>query len=179
MLQTILARLLLSLTKCQEMARISGLVSRRCRRERTLLVDPSNPIAPYMLAMLLCDQVITDSATKKKTLVGIFSTVASPEFPRFQQMALFARLTDAEGTYRLRVDYVHVTDGETVGTVEANEPVEIPNRLGIFDLVLPFTMPIPKPGQYEFRLFANNAYLGRVTFVAVQLVLPEEPADAS
>ena len=38
-------------------------------------------IAPVPLAMILCDSVIIDQRTDKKSLIGIFSNIAAESFP--------------------------------------------------------------------------------------------------
>ena len=40
-----------------------------------------SPISPYVVAMLMCDQVITDAESGKKTLVGVFHDVVTPALP--------------------------------------------------------------------------------------------------
>src|SRR5713101_4619369 len=92
--------------------------------------QPPEPvgIAPYVTAILLCDQVIEDAITKKPTLVGLFDRVDFATFPRTISMAFFVRFTDAEGIYRFVIEYVHVPTNRVQATaVVTTEP--IPDRL--------------------------------------------------
>jgi hypothetical protein len=126
--------------------------------------SPHGP-APVVLAMLLCDMAITEQGTHKKTLVGIFQRVNARAFPTPQQMAIYVHLTDAQGTYIFRIDIVDVDRNNILGTVTSNS-IEVPNRLEPFDFVFPIGMLIPEPGLYEFRLYANDAYLSSISFTA-------------
>lgn len=49
--------------------------------------DPVN-VAPYPLAILLCNEVIRDAATEKVTLIGLFETVNYRTLPTQQRMTL-------------------------------------------------------------------------------------------
>lgn len=131
--------------------------------------SPKGTSTPYLLAILICDSVIVDERSKKKTLVGIFDNINSREFPAVHtSLAVFARLIDAEGEYSFRIDYVQVKEDKLL--VRAEIPgVTIPDRLKIHDLVIePPGIQLPEPGEYEFRLFANDRYLGRTKFTATK-----------
>lgn len=53
---------------------------------------------PKALAMVICDMVIRDEATKNVTLVGLFNTVTGPQLPLMQdRMHVFVSLTDGHG----------------------------------------------------------------------------------
>ena len=125
--------------------------------------SPAN--IPFLLALLLCDCVITDSETGKRSVIGIFDKIWSPAEPIFQRVALFARLTDMEGEYRFSIRVVHVLgDSENMvaqGQVFVSPPQD---RLQPVDIALnlpPTTF--PQFGRYEFQLFANEIFLGRAT----------------
>jgi len=114
--------------------------------------------------MLLCDQAITDAESGKKTLVGIFDRVFYPGGNVALPVTIFARLTDAEGSYRFAVEYAHVTSDRLLGRAEIPEPVQIPDRLKFHELIMRTLALIDAVGMYEYRLFANGLYLGRVPF---------------
>jgi hypothetical protein len=126
--------------------------------------SPHGP-SPVVLAMLLCDMAITEHGTLKKTLAGIFQPVNARVFPTAQQMSIYTHLTDAQGLYIFRIDIVDVDRNNILGTVTSS-PIAVPNRLEPFDFVFPITMLIPAPGLYEFRLYANDAYLSSISFTA-------------
>ena len=122
---------------------------------------------PVPKALLLCDSVVVDERSKKTTLVGIFDRIFIRKFPGSHgPLTIYARLTDAEGRYELRIDYVQVKTDKLLA--QAKLPaLEIPDRLKEHEVIIePPPVQIPEPGQYEFRLWANERYVGRVKFEA-------------
>ena len=79
---------------------------------------------------------------------------------------IFLRMLNAKGKYEFRIEFVS-TDNDKVlmtGKTQAN----IAEQGTYTDLI--FTPPfveIPKIGKYEFRLWANDQYLGRINFKAI------------
>ena len=128
-------------------------------------------ITPYPLAALLCDQVVVEADTQKKTLVGIFDRIGYATLPTVQPLSLYVKLTDAQGTYRFVVDYVHVPTDRKLASAEARGIVS--SRLESFDLIMRVPAMIDQPGEYEFRIFANDAYVTRAAFIAA----PVQPAQ--
>jgi len=58
-------------------------------------------ITPVPLAMVLCDTVIIDKRTDKKSLIGIFSNIGTVKFPfRSNHFAIYIALTDGHGEYK-------------------------------------------------------------------------------
>lgn len=126
--------------------------------------------------MLLCDQIITDRESGKKTLVGVFDRAYYAGEPSAMPVAIFARLTDAAGAYHFAIEYAHVTTDRVLARAEIPEPVQIPDRLKFHELLMRTTAVIDALGIFEFRLYANGTYLGRVPF---EVVPPEESSDAT
>ena len=53
-------------------------------------------------ALLVCDMVIEDKTTNKKSLVGLFTHIWAMAFPFApHKMGVYFSLTDAEGTYEI------------------------------------------------------------------------------
>ena len=68
-------------------------------------MEKSSPIG---LAIVICDQIIEDKLTHKKSLIGIFNQIATPTFPcRHPRMAVFVSLTEGRGAYDVRLRMVH------------------------------------------------------------------------
>ena len=136
----------------------------------TLESQPEGGPTPFALALLLCGEVIVDERTKKKTLVGVFDQVLAAQFPAdHRPLTIFARLKDAEGSYRFRVDYVQLSTDRVLAQGDLG-PVSIPTRLSTTDIILtPPLVRIPEAGAYEFRIWANDRYVGRVAFEARQI----------
>src|SRR5919197_4724227 len=130
------------------------------------------PPKPSVTALLVCDMVIEDKTTNKKSLIGAFTDIWAPSFPCIQQkMGLYFCLTDGEGDYDVMI---RVVQSETENKIlEAGFGVHIVDRLSIYDfgLKLPI-LQFPDPGRYEIQLFANKEFLGRKEFRLSQLQMP-------
>jgi len=63
---------------------------------------------PSLLSFLICDMIIIEAGTKKKTLVGVFDAVNAQRVLTPVRVGLYARLTDMEGTYAFKIHVVHL-----------------------------------------------------------------------
>jgi hypothetical protein len=131
-------------------------------------VSQPSAIQPYVGAILLCDAIITEETTRKKTLVGIFDRVLSPVFPSAHRFSVYVKLTDAQGSYRVRLDFVDISGDQVIERLEFG-PIDVLDRLVPAELAIAIGATVPAPGAYEFRLFTNDAYLGRAPFEAVRV----------
>jgi hypothetical protein len=126
-------------------------------------------IKPSVQAFLVCDNVIADGTTGKKTIVGIFTHVRARSFPCLVgQLALYFCLTDAEGKYQFDIELMYLDEDKLIGKASLPGIAEIKDRLDIIDagVTLPPTM-FPGPGRYEFRLLANGQFIARKDFSAI------------
>ena len=127
-------------------------------------------VVPYLLAILVCDSGTIDRNSGKKTLVGIFDRVIAKKFPTSRWLSVYFKLSDAQGKYRFKVQYAQVRTGNILAEAETQDALTIKSRLDTFSSLIsfPVAIPIPEPGQYEFRLYANNMFLGRIAINAMQ-----------
>ncbi len=139
-------------------------VDQEAGRPRVKMESP----LPSVLAMLLCDQVIVDEQSKKKSLIGVFDRLNALSYPAPLNCAVYAKLADAEGQYTFKIRIVNLKDERLLteiqmqGNVQSrSEPVEVAAYL--------MGIPIPEPGKYEVQWYADNVYLGRVTLLAFKL----------
>ncbi|MDP9131718.1 MAG: hypothetical protein M3M98_01115 [Nitrospirota bacterium] len=128
---------------------------------------------PTVQAFLLCDSVIEDSLTKKKSLIGIFTHLQSLAFPfQHQQLGLYFCMTDAEGTYHFDIDLMYVNTDQLI--CRASLPnIVIGDRLQIsdFGINIPALL-FPVPGRYEFRLRMDGHMVAQKDFNVIQLSPP-------
>jgi hypothetical protein len=124
----------------------------------------SRPI-PFVVAMLVCDNAITEAGTNKKSLIGIFENIFSAEIPTAHgPFWIYAKLADAEGTYTPKVKLVHLEKEQVIVEIGLH-PITIPDRAVAFELALPVPrLPFPFAGKYEFQLEMDGIFVGRTVF---------------
>lgn len=137
--------------------------------------SPNAPIRvdPYVVAMLACERVIKEEGGGAETLVSVFSEIITARLPTTKPMAIYVKLTDAEGPYIFRVDYVHLPTERILAQVDYAADLMV-DRLEYYQLVFAFPkVTMDEAGFYEFRLFANGGYLARIAF-SVRLAAESE-----
>jgi hypothetical protein len=128
---------------------------------------------PSVQSFLICDCVIEDSLTKKRTLIGIFTHLQALSFPfQHQQLGLYFCMTDAEGTYHFDIDLVYVHTDQLV--CRASLPhVVIGDRLQISDFGINIpALVFPAPGRYEFRLRLDGHVIAQKDFHVMKVSTP-------
>lgn len=135
---------------------------------------PSSIAPPLLVAALVCDVAIADPSTGKKSLIGIFDRIAVKQFPTSRQMSLYLKVTDAIGTHNLSIKYVRTETDEVLGEVQGQLSASDPRRSQDLSVQLP-PVPIPAPGRYEFRVFADSVYIGAAFVDAVERAAVEKP----
>lgn len=140
----------------------------------------TGPAAPHPVfnAMLICDLAIREEGTGKTSLIGIFEEINTARLPaRHPSLAVYAKVTDAQGDYALRLQLVRLEDLMTIGegraqvtVTDRRAPTEITFTLGglVFE----------RAGEYEFRLYANDRFVGQKSFGVVHLVPPPTEQEA-
>lgn len=126
---------------------------------------------PKTNAMLVCDYVITEQETNKKSLIGIFENIGAVKFPFMHpSLSVYIKLTEARGTYRFRLDLVNLQSNTLVGQGEIPNDITIASPLASHELVFNLRgLKFIEPGEYEFRIFANDGIFGQKTFNVSQL----------
>ena len=128
---------------------------------------------PSIQAFLVCDSVIEDSLTKKKSLIGLFTHLQAMTFPfQHHQLGLYFCMTDAEGTYHFDIDLMHVDSDQLVCRASLPE-IAIEDRLQIADFGINVpALVFPSPGRYEFRLRMNGRVIAQKDFSVIQVSPP-------
>ena len=129
--------------------------------------ESSSLPTPVPVAFLLCDQIIVDSTTGKKTIVGVFDRITVEQFPANHRTAwLFARVIDCEGEYAFKIEYLQVST-QTV-LIEGQGTASSNYRHLYTDIVSQWPLiHIPEPGEYEFRLWMNNKFISSIRLTAL------------
>jgi Family of unknown function (DUF6941) len=120
-------------------------------------VSASNLPTPVVKAFLVCDQVIHDAQTGKKTLVGVFHELRADRFPAVHPVLwIYANITDARGKYAFEIRFVDVERNNVLGKGTPPE-ISIPGPLQTTELSAQLrNIQLPGPGTYEFHLLVNG-----------------------
>lgn len=120
---------------------------------------------PAFNAMLICDMVIRDSATGEHSLIGVFDRILASSLPaRPPSLAVYAKITDAQGRYVFRLELVDLNKGQTIGEGKTPE-IEIPDRMLPHELVFNLQgLVFHTEARYEFRLYADDQFVGVHSF---------------
>ncbi len=120
------------------------------------------PPSPVVNAFLVCDAVIHEAETNKKSCIGIFHRIHVRAFPaRHGPLAIYASLTDAQGEYSFRLTLARLRDGREIGG-GTTPTIRIPDPLQTAELAFRLQdLVFPEPGKYEFVLHANGQPVAR------------------
>lgn len=117
------------------------------------------PQPPEVLAMVLCDLIITDAHTNKKSLIGLFDRVETPSLPCVvNELHVYLALTDGHGA--LDVDMTCVATDEAEELFRGRAGVEFEDPLQVVELHFVFPQArFPRAGEYRFQLLADGLLL--------------------
>jgi hypothetical protein len=114
---------------------------------------------PEVLAMIICDTVIEDVESGKKSLIGIFDHVHTSHLPGLvNELNVFVSLTDGHGSPDAELRCVNAVTGEELFRTEGE--VEFPDPLSVVDLHFRFQgCEFPDEGEYRFQFFCAGELL--------------------
>ncbi len=126
-----------------------------------------NVTVPTLVSILICDQVIDDKLSNKKSAIGIFNTILVPKVPTaIQHMAILASVTEISGKVEMELRLVRDSDDAVV--FSGKGAVEAPNPLAVVDLLFAMQgIQVPEAGQYAFELLSGGELLGRRRFQVI------------
>ena len=140
-------------------------------------MDEHHPAAvPTLVSLLICDQVIDDKLSNKKSAIGIFNTVLVAKCPTsINQMAILASVTEIVGKVEMELRLVRDSDDAVL--FSGRGAVEAPNPLAVVDLLFAMQgVRVPEAGQYAFELLSEGEILGRRRFQVIVRPPPAQPA---
>ncbi len=138
---------------------------------------PVHRPTPDVLALIVCDQIITDRITGKQSLIGMFSNVHTRAFPATHpQLCVFVALTEGHGETDLVIRIVDSNDARPP-IVEGKGKVIFKDPRAIANLALQFHgMVFPAPGEYRVQLYAGGTLLREAR---LQLTLFQPPVQGA
>lgn len=133
----------------------------------------ANVPIPTVIAMLVCDQIIPEQFTNKKSLIGVFDNFNSLAFPTvLQRVAVYVKMADALGDYTFKLRMVKLKDESLIAEIGIQARIAEVGQYSELALNLS-NIPVPEAGKYEFQLYADDVYLHRVTMQAILAQLPQ------
>ncbi len=114
------------------------------------------PVIPKINSFLLCDYIIQEHRTGKKSLIGIFHNIVAGKFPfAHPSLFIYANLSDAQGIYDFEMKLIDLESQAVIGHGRIPK-IEISDRLKPVEIAMNIRQLVfPNPGKYEFQLFAN------------------------
>jgi len=124
-------------------------------------------------SFLIADTVIQDRMTGKWSVIGVFDRVMAPNFPVFHPIALYLKLGDTEGRYKIKVELrdandrqVALIDGTPIDVKAPIQTVEVGFRMP--------PIPLERPGKYQFQLHVNDDFVASAPLDVVQVQVPPQ-----
>ncbi len=141
-------------------------------------MNSGTPLLPVVKAFLICDQVIHDAQTGKKTLVGVFHELRADRFPAVHPVLwIYANLTDARGSYAFEIRFLDVERNKVLGN-GTPPPINIPGPLQTTELSAQLrNVQLPGPGTYEFQLLTNDQLIATKAIRVSKVDGSEQPRE--
>ena len=122
-------------------------------------------IKPILKAILLCDVTIVEATSHKRSLIGIFDSIKSAQFPSVHpSLSVYIQFREIEGVFNFTLELVDLNNGNTMNKAQiTNFQVRDKSR----DCELVFNLMSVKfdhPGEYEFRIYVNDGIFGQKSF---------------
>lgn len=127
---------------------------------------------PVCISIVLCDQVIEDKTTGKKSLIGLFDKINCGSFPvKHGAMAVIVSLTDVQGTQKVVLRFTRDDPSGVVELVRLEGNVKTASRLDVVDCVFNLIgFPIAAQGKYTIEaLSGTGSPLGSRHFQAIPI----------
>ncbi len=130
----------------------------------------AKPVAPYAIALVVCDAIWRDPGTGKRTILGCFSTIGANSFPaKHPLISVYAAVTDAHGVVPITLRLVDVDEaGPPLAELKVEPKVEDPRivlelEFGLINVVF------PEPGEYRLQLMSLESLLMERRIVVIQI----------
>ncbi len=123
---------------------------------------------------MICDQIIEDKKTHKKSLIGIFNQIGAARFPcRHPQMAVYVSLTEGRQSYDVRLRVGAEDNGQTIA--ELNGKIEFANIHAVAELNFNLVnLSFPQPGLYSIEFYCDDVLILERRFQVLQ-IQPNQP----
>lgn len=115
--------------------------------------------SPLPLAMLICDSVIEDKKTGKKSVIGMFNSISTPKIPcTHPLMNIFLVLTEGNGEYNISLRCVKLDSEEPIMNLEGRIAFRNPQQIIECNYEIS-GLKIPVFGGYRFDVYCNDSLM--------------------
>ncbi len=125
---------------------------------------------PTGLAIVLCDQIIEDKQTSKKSLIGIFNQIGTAEFPcRHARLSIFVSITEGRGTSDAKLRIVCEETDKVVTEVRGR--IQFPDIHSVVEICFNFGILIfETPGLYSIEFYCDDVIVLERRFHVLKVV---------
>jgi len=111
---------------------------------------------PIGIALIVCDQILEESGTRKKSLLGVFNSVACRSFPAtIHKVCVFVSLTNLNGKSKTLLRCSNETKNMPLMAVEGIADSNNPNS--VLELGFEFeSFAFPQPGLHIFEFLCDG-----------------------
>jgi hypothetical protein len=132
--------------------------------------DQTQPL-PTVLSINICDTIIRDEATKKVSLIGLFSIIRANSFPCIHPlMHIYIALTNGHRKYKTEVRFARLDDNKPIAGMVGD--LQFQNPLQVVEINLCWQqLAFNKPGEYAVEILCEGTEVGSRKFIVMG---PEE-----
>lgn len=111
---------------------------------------------PKPLAMIICDTVIHDRKTGKKSLINMFDNINATKVPCIHnRLNVYVSLTEGHNDYNGMLRCIYEDENKTVGELRGPIVFKTPHQIVEFNFEIA-GLSIPKHGNYRFDFYCDN-----------------------
>lgn len=133
---------------------------------------------PVGVAIVICDLIIEDKLTSKKSLIGIFNQIGTQNFPyRHPQICVFVSVTEGRGQCAARLRIIHDESEHVVAEVNGN--IDFPDVNAVFELNFNLVgLVFPEPGTYSIEFYCDDTLVLERRFNVIHIKPAQGPPSA-
>ncbi len=120
---------------------------------------------PILKAMLLCDSTLVEEGSHKRTLIGLFDSIRSTQFPTVHPaMSVYVQFREIEGVFDFSLELVDLSDEKPLNKAVVKQ-FNVKDRSRDCELVFNLlSVKFDHPGDFEFRIYVNDCIFGQKSF---------------
>ena len=124
-------------------------------------------LLPTVLSINICDTIIRDEATKKVSLIGLFSIIRANSFPCIHPlMHIYIALTNGHGRCRTEVRFARLDDNKPIAGMVGE--LQFQNPLQVVEINLCWQqLTFDKPGEYAVEVLCEGMVASSRKFIVM------------